>query len=48
MLKVTGMVHIEVWSQVAMRRDCEILSGLTFLENRFSAKKVMEDKTRNL
>lgn len=42
------MVHMEGWSQVAMRRDCEMLSGLIFLENKFSAGKVMEDKTRNV
>lgn len=42
------MVHREVWSQVPVRRDCEMLSGLTFLENKFSARKVMEDKAGNL
>lgn len=42
------MVHMEVWNQVAMRRDCEMLSGLTFLKNKFSAGKMIEDKTRNL
>lgn len=42
------MVHIEVGSQVPMRIHYEILSGLTFLENKFSPGKVVEAKSRNL
>lgn len=41
------MVHITAWSGVCVRSDCNILSKLAFLENRFSGE-VVQDKTRNL